>query len=175
MIFKTAIISFITLYLFGGTAIAGSSLDFLKAMDGKYRGRGKVTLVTSNKEERVSCRIENSFDNQNQQLVMSGECATTLGKTSVQGTLTFLDGAITGSFIAPFPDSELTDSNSEFIEDKLIIITAFMNNESGETWRIRQTVSASDDGGFQSLFQNYDPITKVYEDTGEMNFTRQEQ
>ena len=152
---------------------AGEAEDFLQMLDGKFRGRGKVVFQNMTGEQPVSCRIENSYDEAQKVLSVTGNCASTQGKTVVKGQLEIVEGKIAGSFISPNAKSEITQSNGEIRGDELIVSTSFVNNDSGNLSRIRQiVVLPTEDGtGFMSKFQSYDNASKEYQDTGWVEFS----
>ena len=172
MFSKTAIYACALLCFTASTAFADSASEFLGLLDGKFRGRGMAVLEFSEEEQRVSCRIENQFDEAKSELKISGECASTQGKTVVNGKLQVKDGEIVGSFISPFPNSELTTSNGVFSNGGLVVSATFVENDTGNLRRIRQIVSTPNESGFKSRIQSYDNETKAFKDAGSMEFSR---
>ncbi len=174
MLPKTAIYACAALCFATSTAFADAASEFLASLDGKFRGRGMATLEFSDEEQRVSCRIENKFDQSSSELKISGECASTQGKTTVRGKLSVKDGEITGSFISPFPNSELTTSNGVLKDGSLVVSATFVDNDTGNLRRFRQIVSTEKENGFSSSFQSYDNASKLFKEAGSMEFSRTE-
>ena len=144
---------------------------FLQALEGEFRGRGEARIAVSRSEERISCRLDNSFDSSRQALDVVGTCATTQGKADVNGKLVLQDGEVVGSFLSPFRDSEITQSDSKFSEDRLVISTSMVSKSTGNLSRMRQIISRDEGGGFRSVFQKFDNASDAYQDTGYVEFS----
>lgn len=167
----------ITLSLFAcvfmsGNSIAGDSPEkFLEALNGEFRGRGEAVIELSNRQERVSCKLENAFNSEQQVLNIVGVCATTQGKAKVDGKLSMVDGKVVGSFLSPFKNSDKTQETSNYDDGKLTISTSFVNKDTGSLSRMRQIVVSNPDGGFNSTFQKFDNAAGGYKDTGYVEFS----
>lgn len=156
---------------FGGALAEETPKTFLETLNGKFKGRGEAVIEISNSQERVSCKLDNALDNQSNILNVSGVCATTQGKASVDGKLEIKEGKVVGTFISPFKDSEITQSSSVYDSGKLVLSTSFVNKNTGNLSRMRQIVESNSKGGFNSTFQKYDNASKAYKDTGFVSFS----
>lgn len=150
---------------------ADSPEKFLEGLNGEYRGRGEAVIEISNRQERVSCKLENAFNSEQQTLNIAGTCATTQGKANVDGKLSMVDGKVVGSFLSPFKNSEITQETSNYNDGKLTISTSFVNKDTGNLSRMRQIVVSNPEGGFNSTFQKFDNAAGGYKDTGFVKFT----
>lgn len=155
----------------GVSFAADSPEKFLEGLNGEYRGRGEAVIELSNRQERVSCKLENDFNSEQQILSIVGICATTQGKAKVDGKLSMVDGKVVGSFLSPFKNSEITQENSNYDDGKLTISTSFVNKDTGNLSRMRQIVVSNPEGGFNSTFQKFDNAAGDYKDTGYVEFS----
>ena len=174
------LISALNLLLMVMSAYAGETLKtaaeetpqaFLEGLNGKFRGRGEAIIELTNRQERVSCKLANTLADDTKVLSISGICATTQGKASVDGKLEVVDGKVVGSFLSPFNDSEITQSHSNFSDGKLVLSTSFVNKDTGNLSRTRQIVVSNESGGFNSTFQKFDNSAGDYKDTGYVEFS----
>jgi len=156
---------------FSGASFAADSPEkFLEGLNGEYRGRGEAIIELSNRQERVSCKLDNAFNSEQQTLNIVGVCATTQGKAKVDGKLSMVDGKVVGSFLSPFKNSEITQETSNYDDGKLTISTSFVNKDTGNLSRMRQIVITNPEGGFNSTFQKFDNAAGDYKDTGFVEF-----
>lgn len=160
-----------SLFLSNTSFAADSPEKFLEGLNGQFRGRGEAVIELSNRQERVSCKLENAFNSQQQILKIAGVCATTQGKANVDGKLSMVNGKVVGSFLSPFKNSEITQEASDYNNGKLIISTSFVNKNTGNLSRMRQIVVSNPQGGFNSTFQKFDNATGGYKDTGYVEFS----
>jgi len=144
---------------------------FLEKLDGSFRGRGEAVIELSNRQERISCKVDNQLNSEDFTLQISGVCATTQGKASVKGKLEIIDGKVIGSFISPFKDSEITQSSSNYENGKLVLLTSLINKNTGNLSRMRQIVERGEGGGFNSTFQKFDNASGDYKNTGYVEFS----
>jgi len=70
------------------TASADAGTEFLKALSGKWKGRGTVQNTADSKPEAVACSIGNTLAGSNK-VTSSGACAGAQAKAKVAGTLTY--------------------------------------------------------------------------------------
>jgi len=49
---------------------ADSPEKFLEGLNGEYRGRGEAVIEISNRQERVSCKLENAFNSEQQKSLL---------------------------------------------------------------------------------------------------------
>lgn len=160
-----------SLFLSNASFAADSPEKFLEGLNGEFRGRGEAVIELSNRQERVSCKLDNAFNSEQQILNIAGVCATTQGKAKVDGKLSMVDGKVVGSFLSPFKNSEITQEASDYNDGKLIISTSFVNKSTGNLSRMRQIVVSNPTGGFNSTFQKFDNATGGYKDTGYVEFS----
>ena len=149
-----------------------SSEAFLKNLDGTYRGRGLAVLPVSGREERVSCQIENVFDEGEKKLSITGRCATTQGKIGVTGELLIKgNGKIEGTFISPSENVELKNSAIEIVGGKLVISTETFDKKKAKTSKAKQIVEVSEPGQkFTSEFELFDEEKNAYMPVGTLDF-----
>lgn len=165
------IIAAASLFLMGYAQAEETPKSFLERLDGSFRGRGEAVVELSNRQERISCKVDNRLNDQAIVLSISGVCATTQGKAKVDGKLELIDGKVVGSFISPFKNSEITQSSSDYKDGKLVLSTSFVNKDTGNLSRMRQIVESDQQGGFNSTFQKFDNATGNYKDTGYVEFS----
>ena len=154
-----------------GTSAEETPEKFLEALNGEFRGRGEAIIDISDRQERVSCKLDNAFDDEQKVLNISGVCATTQGKAEVAGKLSMINGEVVGSFLSPFKNSEITQEASNYVQGKLILSTSFVHKETGNLSRMRQIVVSDPEGGFNSTFQKFDNSLGDYKDTGYVEFS----
>ncbi len=149
-----------------------ASMDFLKSLDGKFRGRGIAVLPVSGREERVSCQLDNVLDEESQKLSITGRCATTQGKMEVSGELLIKsDGNFDGIFISPSKDMELKESIISFTENALTISTTTLDKRNGKTSKAKQIVNLDEAGsGFSSVFEYFNATKNEYQSLGTLKF-----
>lgn len=150
---------------------ADSPEKFLEGLNGEFRGRGEAIIELSNRQERVSCKLDNDFNSEQQILKIAGVCATTQGKANVDGQLSLVNGKVVGSFLSPFKDSQITKETSNYTNGKLTISTTLVNKNTGNLSRMRQIVVSNPEGGFNSTFQKFDNAAGNYKDTGFVAFS----
>ncbi len=143
---------------------------FLRQMQGTYRGRGVALIPGRPKEEKVICQLTNQFDEEGSALVVEGECASTMGKTRVEGRLAQEGERVTGSLINALKGSTMTKSRGVFSEDgALVVFSSFVNNSSGNLTRTRQVIR-KEEAGFAADFYTFDNATGEYEPVGSIAF-----
>ncbi|MEM9329725.1 MAG: hypothetical protein AAGA53_00265 [Pseudomonadota bacterium] len=149
---------------------ADTADEFLKLLSGKFKGHGEAVIPVSKKVERVSCSVSNTLNDEALLLQIEGKCATTQGKSNVQGSLQVNETGIVGSFISPFANSTITQSASEFSDGRLILSTSIVNNNTGNLSRLRQIITLNEEGGFVAVFQKYENASGEYQDSGKVVF-----
>ncbi|MEM9278701.1 MAG: hypothetical protein AAGA76_09010 [Pseudomonadota bacterium] len=156
-----------------GVALAGDSAqEFLQKLEGNFRGKGEAVIPVSQKVERVSCSVSNTFNAESNTLSIQGKCATTQGKSKVEGSLQVKDEKVEGSFLSPFSNSTITQSASDYHEGRLILSTSIVDNSSGNLSRLRQIISMTEDGGFVADFQKFENSSQSYKDRGSVVFQK---
>lgn len=150
------------------SAKAETAAQFLESLEGTYSGRGKAQVIGS-EMETVACRINGDFASG--KLSVSGECASTKGKGKVNGGITAKGNSLSGSFVSPRPNVEITRSSGEFKGGKLHLSLAMMDNQVGKLMRVRQVISRTSDG-MNAEFFLYDNATDTYKPSGSISLTR---
>ena len=103
--------------------------DFLKGLEGSWRGRGSAILPGRENAERITCQVTNSY--KGKALVVNGECASTQGKTSVSGRLNHAGETVTGSFINALQGASMTKSSGALSGGNLTVSSNFVENATG--------------------------------------------
>jgi hypothetical protein len=149
-------------------ARADAAGDFLKGLEGTYRGRGSAIIPGREKSERITCQVTNSY--QTGALVVKGECASTQGKTSVSGKLSHSGEGVSGSFIDAFKGASVTKSSGTVKGGRLTVSTNFVENGTGQLARTQQIIRKSG-SGFKADFFVYDNAAKAYQPSGSISFS----
>jgi len=153
------------------SAHAADAATFLKGLDGSYRGRGKAFFMDGKKAVNVSCRIANEVSADGSSLKVTGVCATTQGKANVNGELQVKGKKITGAFFSPSANMKLTKSHGEVKGRELIVISYFVDSQSGALTQIKQIVQKNG-RGFSSHILTYDNASKKYQQSGTIKFKK---
>lgn len=151
-----------------GDAHAETASEFLASMAGDYSGSGKARVIGQNLET-IACKIRNDFANG--KLQVSGECASTKGKGKVTGAISANGNSLSGTFVAPRPNVEITKSSGQFMDGQLVLSASMMDNQIGKLIRVRQIVSRSGQG-LNAEFFLYDNATKTYKPSGNIKLKR---
>ena len=153
-------------------AQAGSAADFLAHLNGKFRGEGSTTLDGSDQVQKVKCRLDNVFDDETSELSVSGKCAASSGSTSIRGSLSVEDNRVKGSLFSPFPNAELTKSETKFSNNTLIINASFVDKQRSNLIKTSQKISRQSSGGFKTEFSRFDNSSGKYVKVGSVEFTK---
>lgn len=145
--------------------------EFFTSLQGSYKGRGKAIPEGATKPISISCRVSNDYATGSSKLDVSGSCASTQGKTEVRGSMQHNGNRVTGSFISPFAEMNLTSSKGSFSGGKLDVVSNFIVKESGELRRLRQVIKKSG-AGFRADFYSYENATRKYKAVGSIQFTK---
>jgi hypothetical protein len=122
------------------------------------------------KPERVTCSIENRWDGKAAALTVSGQCASSQGKSPVTGRLELKGSEISGSFLGDFDGATPTKSGGVASSSELVVVTSFVDNRTGALSQTRQVIRPSAKG-FSAVFYLFDNRTRTFEKSGEMEFT----
>ena len=155
---------------FAPAASADTAGDFLKKLEGSYSGRGTAKILGS-EDERIACKITNTYDAAATRLSLTGECASTKGKNPVSGSVTASGGALTGTFVAPSSNMKVTRSSGSIEGGRMVLLTALFDEKAGNLIRVRQEISAAADG-ITAMFFTYDNASGEYEKSGTIEFRR---
>jgi len=167
----TAIV--LALALAAGTGVparADTASDFLKGLEGSWRGRGSAILPGREKAERITCQVTNDF--QGEALVVKGECASTQGKAAVSGRLSHAGDKVSGSFIDAVQGAKMTTSAGSLSGGNLVVSSSFVENATGNLTRTRQVIRKGG-SGFKADFFTYDNASGAYQPSGSITFSAQ--
>src|SRR5262245_31817298 len=93
-------------------ATRDETVAFLQLFAGEWRGRGEARTAFDDPLETSRCDMTAAFDATTATLTNDGDCASTAGRVSLDGTLTVLpDGSLTGGFFSRFERAELISSS----------------------------------------------------------------
>lgn len=149
-------------------AQSGQGADFLKGLDGSWRGRGSALIPGRDEPERITCQIAGTFADD--ALSVTGECASTQGKTRVSGRLVSDGSKVSGSLINALAGAELTRSSGSVEGGRLVVASDFVQSATGKLTRTQQIVRRSG-GGFTAQFFTYDNASGRYEPAGDIKFS----
>ena len=145
--------------------------EFFSSLQGDFRGRGKAIPEGGSKPVSISCRLSNNYSSGGGKLDVSGSCASTQGKTDVQGSMKHNGNRVSGAFISPFTEMTLTSSKGTYADGKLDVISSFTVNQTGELRRLRQVIKKSA-SGFRADFYSYENATRKYKAVGSIQFNK---
>jgi len=148
-------------------AAADATGDFLKALDGKFKGRGTARLTSREETEKVTCQMNNSYDSDAKELKLSGSCASAQAKSSVRGKLSHEGGNVSGTLFDQ--GASITKSNGKVSGGQLTIETNLMD-KAGKLIQTRQVIRLQG-RGFSAKFYVYDKDSSKFELSGSMDFT----
>ena len=106
-------VAIMTTFIVGATATANADVGtFLKSLEGEWRGAGFYRFEGRETDERISCRVSNSYDPAAGRLSLTGTCAAAQLKNSMQGYLTKDGDNVTGALLGMLDGARLTKSSS---------------------------------------------------------------
>jgi hypothetical protein len=149
-------------------AFADPASDFLKGLEGSWRGRGSALLPGRDKPERVTCQVKNDY--QGDALVVNGECASTQGKAAVSGRLSHAGEKVSGSFLNALPGATMTKSTGALSGGNLVVSSSFVENATGNLTRTRQVIRKGG-SGFKADFFTYDNASGSFQPSGSITFS----
>lgn len=152
-------------------AAAEAAGNFLKAMEGSYRGKGTARLFGRESEENLVCQVDNRFDAGAKALIVSGNCASTQAKSAVSGKLSYSGSNVSGALIGSFEGATITKSVGTVSGGQLVVTTNLVDNTTGNLTRTRQVIELSQ-RGFVARFFTYDNAKARFELSGSMAFSR---
>jgi hypothetical protein len=151
-------------------ASADAAGDFLRNLEGSWRGRGSATIPGRDKPERITCQITNTYVASSGDLVVAGECASTQGKTPVQGKLSHKGNAVSGSIISSLRGAKVTTSSGSVSGSRLTVSSSLMEDATGRLVKTRQVIRTSG-SGFEASFYTYDNASGAFEPAGNLVFS----
>ena len=173
--FALAPAALLALVMTGPLAPAPAHADaagvFLKSLQGSWRGRGTALIPGRPSAERITCRVNNSYQAASLALKVDGNCATTQAKSAVRGQLVHKGAAVTGSLMNAIEGSTMTQSTGKVSGNKLTVSSSFVDDRTGQLTRSRQIIVKTA-GGFQADFFLYDNAKAKYEHAGQVVFTQ---
>ncbi|MGI9399915.1 MAG: hypothetical protein ACR2O0_01560 [Rhizobiaceae bacterium] len=158
------------LLAFGPGAALADAGQFLKSLEGGWRGSGVAKLPGRETEERISCRVNNAYSNSSNELSVNGTCATTQFKSSVQGKLNHDGNDVTGALMGSFDGARMTKSTGTVKGNQLVVSANFVDNATGALWRSRQIVRTTGKG-FSADFYTYENASGKYVKSGSIKFS----
>lgn len=152
-------------------AAADAAGDFLRAMAGNFRGKGSAKLFGRTDPESIACKLVATFDPGEKALRISGDCASTQGKSAVKGKLSYSGNSVTGSLIGEVDGATITKSVGTVKGGLLVVTTNFVDNATGNLTRTRQVIQLSD-SGFIAQFFTYNNANARFEPAGDLAFSQ---
>lgn len=148
-------------------ADAGS---FLKSLEGEWRGSGFYRFEGRQTDERVSCRVTNSYDTAAHRLNLSGVCAAAQLKNSIQGYLTENGDKVSGALLGTLDGSRMTKSTGSVKGNQLVVLASFVDNATGTLYRSQQVIRRTG-SGFETDLYWYNNKLRKFIKTGSIKFT----
>jgi hypothetical protein len=150
-------------------SIAGAE-SFLKSLEGDWRGTGFYRFEGRQTDERLICRVTNTYDATNQRLDVNGDCATAQLKNSVQGYLKEDGDKVSGALMGTLDGSRMTKSTGSVKGNQLVVLANFVDNATGTLYRSQQVVRRTGKG-FEADFYWYDNKLGKFAKSGTIKFT----
>jgi hypothetical protein len=144
--------------------------SFLKSLEGEWRGSGLYRFEGRQTDERISCRVTNTYDAAAQRLDLSGDCATAQIKNSVKGYLKEDGDEVSGALLGTLDGSRMTKSTGSVKGNQLVVLANFVDNATGTLYRSQQVVRRTGKG-FEADFYWYDNRLGKFAKTGSIKFT----
>ena len=151
-------------------SLAETAAGFLESLQGNYSGRGKA-VVLGDQIESIACKIKGDFNKQNSKLLLSGECASTKGKSAVNGDITANENSLKGAFVSPRQGVRVTRSSGTFSGGKMLLTASMMDDKVGKLIKVRQVISKTGDG-INAEFFTFDNATNSYKSSGSIKLKR---
>lgn len=151
------------------SAIADSG-SFLKSLEGKWRGSGLYRFEGRKDNERLSCRVINTYDASAHQLSLSGDCATAQFKNSIRGKIKEDGNRVTGAMMGTLDGSRMTKSTGSIKGNQLVVLANFVDNATGTLYRSQQVIRKTG-RGFEADFYWYDNKLGKFTKSGNIKFT----
>ncbi|MGI9399649.1 MAG: hypothetical protein ACR2O0_00210 [Rhizobiaceae bacterium] len=148
-------------------ADAGS---FLKSLEGEWRGRGLYRFEGRNTDERLNCRVTNTYNEAAERLSLKGDCATAQFKNSIQGQLAKDGNNVSGAMMGTLDGSRMTKSMGSIKGNQLVVQAYFVDNATGTLYRSQQIIRKTGKG-FEADFYWYDNKLGKFTKSGNVKFT----
>lgn len=147
-------------------AMSDTASKFLEGFQGKYSGKGTAELIEG-KNDRVSCKLSNKFDEKLAKLEISGRCASVRGVGLVSGSIKVDSGQVKGGFLTRNLGIEIKDSAGDFSKGKLILTSSILDKKVGKLSKMKQIISKSG-AGYVAEFFTFDDASGQFEKTGSL-------
>lgn len=144
--------------------------SFLKSLEGEWRGSGLYRFEGRRTDERIRCRVTNTYDAATQRLSLTGSCATAQLKNSVEGYLTEDGGKVSGALLGTLDGSRMTKSTGSVKGNQLVVLANFVDNATGTLYRSQQVIRRTGKG-FEADFYWYDNKLGKFAKSGSIDFT----
>ena len=102
---------------------ADDGTDFLKKMEGSWKGRGKAKRTIKSAEEAILCQITSKLNDKGTVLSTSGKCASAQTKVNISGELRYLPATqvFTGNLFSRGDDEGKTSSTGGISGSNLVL------------------------------------------------------
>ena len=158
-------------FLIASSAVANADpASFLKSLEGNWSGDGLYRFEGRRTDERVSCRVTNTYDESAQRLNLAGSCATAQLKNSIQGYLSGEGGKVSGALLGTLDGSRMTKSTGSVKGNQLVVQASFVDNATGTLYRSQQVVRRTQQG-YEADFYWYDNKLQKFTKSGTIEFT----
>ncbi len=174
MFSKTVLTASIVLASVSSVFAQDDASRFLAKMEGEFRGKGTTHVALTKSEERVNCKLKNSFDQTSGELQISGRCATAQGHAKVKGALMVSNGQIAGSFLSPQIGKSVTDSNGRFENGELVLRLEMTDNLTGKKSQYMQIIRDVEGAAFETTLGKFDSAQGGYVQQGHIKFAKRE-
>lgn len=174
MFLKTVLATGFVLAGLGGAIAQDDASNFLANMEGEFRGKGTTHVALTKSQERVNCKLKNSFNAESGELQINGRCATAQGHAKVKGALTAANGSIAGSFLSPQIGKSVTRSNGKFENGELVLQLEMTDNMTGKKSQYVQIIRGVGGAAFETTLGKYDPSRGGYVQQGHITFAKRE-
>lgn len=151
-------------------AAAETTTEFLKSLTGNYAGRG-VASVFGTENDKIACKIANSYDDGAKRLSLTGECASAQGKGAVNGGVSVKGDRLSGTFVTPRKNLKLTKSSGRIVNGEMVLTASLFDEKAGKLVRLQQVVSKTPQG-IQAVFYKYDNKSGQYERSGSLKLNK---
>lgn len=156
--------------LAGPSPAAADAGSFLLSIEGAWKGRGTARIPGRENEERISCKVDNRYEEKSAALEITGNCATTQSKSSVSGRLSHSGDEVTGSLMGTFEGATITRSSGKLSGNRLVVSTNFLDNATGNLTRSRQVIRKTG-SGFEAEFYTYSNKQRKFVKAGSIAFS----
>jgi hypothetical protein len=123
-------------------ATRGETIAFLQLFAGDWRGRGEARAAFEDPLEDGVCSMTAAFDAATATLNTDGYCASTIGRISLDGSLSVLaNGSLSGDFFNRFGRAQLLSSSGQLTNDRLVLRAVYQAEIRRQVQTITVTLS----------------------------------